>query len=108
MGMWMMMEVFTPCVQNYCNTDVCSEVLGVGSNDGEGLGCSFQQQAIDDGLVLISDPTKRRRQSEHQVEIRHRQELGFARRKPSRCGLPLAFTAVPIAAANGRRPLPAL
>jgi hypothetical protein len=31
------------------------------------------------------------------VKIRYRQELGFARRKPCRCRLPLAFTAMPIA-----------
>src|SRR5436190_10484067 len=97
MSMRMMMEVFTPCVQNCRDADVGSDVLGIGSNDGEGLGRSFQQQAIDDGLVLIGDPAKRSRQPEHQVEIRYRQELGFARRKPSRCGLLLAFTAVPIA-----------
>jgi hypothetical protein len=106
--MWMVMQVLTPCVQNGRNADVGSEVLGIGSNDGESLCCSFQQQAIDDGLVLISDPAKRSRQPEHQVEIRYRQELSFARRKPSRCRLSLAFTAVPIAAGNGQRPLPVL
>ena len=91
------MHVLTPCVQNGHYADVGSEVLGIGSNDGESLCCSFQQQAIDDGLVLIGDPAKRRRQSEHQVEIRHRQELGFARRKPSRCRLSLTLRAVPVA-----------
>ena len=65
------MEVLTPCVQNCCDADVGSEVLGIGSND-EGLGRSLQQQSIDDGLVLVGDPAKRRRQSEHQVEIRYR------------------------------------
>ena len=92
------MEVFTPCVQNCRDGDVGSKVLGIGSNDGEGLGRSFQQQAIGGGLVLIRDPPKRRRQPEHQVEIRHRQELGFARRKPCRCRMRLAFSAMPIAA----------
>ena len=96
--MWMKMEVFTPCVQNCRDADVGPEVLWIGSNDGEGLGRSFQQQAIDGGLVLIRDPPKRRRQPEHQVEIRHRQELGFARRKPCRCRMRLAPRAMPIAA----------
>jgi hypothetical protein len=91
------MKVLTPGVQNRRDADVGSEVLRIGGNDGESLRCSLQQQAIDDGLVLIGNPAKRRRQSEHQVEIRDRQELGFARCKPSRCRLPLAFTAVPIA-----------
>jgi hypothetical protein len=102
--MRMVMNVVTPCVQNGRDADVSSEVLGIGSNDGEGLGRSFQQQAIDDGLVLVRDPAKRRRQSEHQVKIRHRQELGFARRKPCRCRLPLAPWAVPIATGIIRDP----
>jgi hypothetical protein len=86
MSMRMVMKVLTPGVQNCHDADVGSEVLGIGSNDGRGLGRSFQQQAIYDGLVLISDPAKRRRQPEYQVEIRHRQEFGFPRRKPCRCG----------------------
>ena len=91
------MKVLTPCVQNCRDADVGSKVHGIGSNDGEGLGDSFQQQAIDDGLVLVGDPAQRRRQPEHQVKIRHGQELGFTRRKPCRCRLPLAFSAVPVA-----------
>jgi hypothetical protein len=55
------MEVLTPTVQNCRDTDVSPEVLGISRNDSESLRCSFQQQAIDDGLVLISDPAKRRR-----------------------------------------------
>src|SRR5436190_4057758 len=98
MSMRMMMEVFTPCVQNCRDADVGSEVLGIGSNDGEGLGRSFQQQAIDDGLVLIGDSAKRRRQPEHQVKIRNGQEFGFARRKPCRCRMRLAPWTMPIAA----------
>jgi len=45
----------------------------------------IRQQAIDGALVLIGDPAKRRRQSEHQVKIWNGQEFGFARRKPCRC-----------------------
>ena len=48
------MEVFTPCVQNCRDGDVGSKVLGIGSNDGEGLGRSLQQQPIDGGLILIA------------------------------------------------------
>ena len=66
------MEVFTPCVQNRCDADIGSKVFGIGSNEGEGLGRSLQQQPIDGGLVLIGDPAQRSRQSEHQVEIRYR------------------------------------
>ena len=101
---WMMMEVFTPCVQNCCDADVSSKVPWIGSNDGKGLGRSFQQQAIDGGLVLIGDSAKRRRQPEHQVKIRHAQELSFARRKPCRCRMRLAPRAMPIAAGIIKNP----
>ena len=66
------MEVFTPCVQNRCDADIGSKVFGIGSNDGESLGRSFQQQPIDGSLVLVRDSAQRSRQSEHQVEIRYR------------------------------------
>src|ERR1700674_2027650 len=91
------MKVLPPCVQNCRDTDISTKVFGVGSNDGESLGGSLKQQAIDFGLVLIRNPSKRSRQLENQVEIRHGQELGFARGKPCRCRLPLAFRAVPVA-----------
>jgi len=102
------MQVLTPCVQNGHDADIGSEVLGIGSNDGEGFGGSLEQQAIDDRLVLVGDPAKHRRQLEHQVKIRHGKELGFARRKPCRCRLRLALSAVPVAAGNGQRPLAVL
>src|SRR5712671_4196636 len=62
MRMRMVMEVVTPTVQNCRDADVSPEVLGISSNEGESLGRSLQQQAIDDGLVLIGDPPKRGRQ----------------------------------------------
>src|SRR5580700_8819459 len=84
-------------MQDCGDADVGTEVLAIGGSGGEGLGRRLEQQAIDDGLVLLGDPAKRRRQPEHQVKIRHGQELGFTRRKPCRCRLPLAFSAVPVA-----------
>jgi hypothetical protein len=44
MGMWMMMEVLTPCVQNRRDADVGSEVLGIGSNDGEVSAAAFSSR----------------------------------------------------------------
>src|ERR1700740_3378498 len=59
MRMRMVVEVLSPTVQNCREADVSREVLGTSRNKSESLPCSFQQQAIDDGLVLISDPAKR-------------------------------------------------
>ena len=35
--------------------DAGAEVLGVGGDGDQGLGGGFEQQVIDDGLVLIGD-----------------------------------------------------
>jgi hypothetical protein len=42
------------------------------------------------------------------VEVADRQQLGLALGKPLLCGGALTFGAMPVAAANGRRPLAAL
>ena len=92
------MEVLAPGVQDGGDADVGAEVLGIGGDGGERLGRGLEQQSIDLGLVLVGDRADRGRQREHEVEIRHRQKLGFARRKPCRRSRPLAFRAVPVAA----------
>jgi hypothetical protein len=40
--------------------------------------------------------------------VRHRQQIGLARRQPVPCRGTLALRAVPVAAGNGCRPLPVL
>jgi hypothetical protein len=42
------------------------------------------------------------------VEVADRQQLGLALGEPLLCGGALTFGAMPVAAANGRRPLAAL
>ena len=91
------MEVLAPCVQDSGDADVGTEMPAIGGNGGEGLGRGLEQQSIDLGLVLVGDRTDRGRKGENHMKIRHRQKLGFTRRKPCRCSRPLAFRAVPIA-----------
>ena len=92
------MEVLAPAVQDGSDADVGAEVLGVGRDGGVRLGCGRKQQSIDLGLVLVGDRADCGRQREHHVEVRHRQQFGFARRKPRLGGRPLALGAVPVAA----------
>ena len=96
--MGMVLQLAAPCVQDGGDADVGAEVLAIGGNRDEGLGRSFKQQSIDLGLVLVGHRADRGRKREHQVEIRDRQKLGFARRKPCHRSRPLAFWAVPIPA----------
>jgi hypothetical protein len=96
--MRMVLEVLAPCVEDSDDANLGTEVLAIGGNGGQGLGHSFEQQSVDLGLVLVGHRADHGRKREHEMKIRHRQKLGFARRKPRRRIAPLALRTVPIAA----------
>src|SRR5579862_3109923 len=91
-------EALSPGVQDRGEADVGAEMLGIGGDRRERLSRRLEQQTIDLGLVLVGNRTDLRRQSEHDVEVRHRQQLGLARLKPGLRRPPLALRAVPIPA----------
>jgi len=84
-------------MENRGDADAGAEVLGVGGDRGQGLGRGLEQQVIDDGLVLVGDIGDGRRQCEHDMIVRHRQQIGLARRQPLLCRRPLALRAMPVA-----------
>ena len=88
-------------MQDREDTDAGAEVFGVGRDGEHGLGRSLEQDAVDCGPVLVGYIGDLSRQREHDVEVRHRQELGFALGQPLACLRSLALRTVPIAAANG-------
>ena len=94
-------------MENRGDTDAGAEVLRVSGDRDQGLGRCLEQQVVDDGLV-IGDVGDGCRQREHDMEVRPRQQIGFARRKPVLCRRALALRAMPVAAANGHFPLAAL
>src|SRR5215472_10077191 len=63
--------------------DAGAEVLGVGRDGDQGLGGGFEQQVIDDRLVVIGDVGDRSRQGEDDMEIGHRQQSAW--RSTSHC-----------------------
>ena len=71
---------------------------GIGGDGTQGLRCRAEQDVVDDRLVLQSDGGDRRGHGEHDVEIRHRQQLGLSISEPLRAGQALALWAVPVAA----------
>ena len=73
-----------------------------------GLGRGLEQEIVDHGLVGVGEIGEGGRQREHHVEVGHGQQLGFALCEPVPGRRALALGAMPIAAGNGRRPLPAL
>src|SRR5260221_13467005 len=66
----------------------------IGGDRGQRLGRGFEQDVVDDGLVLIGDVADRRRQGEHHVIVRHRQQLGLALGEPLLGGGALALRTV--------------
>jgi len=88
----------SPGVEHGSEPDAGAEVLGVGRNRDQGLGGGFEQQVIDDRLVLIGDVGDRPRQREDDVEIGHGQQFGLAIGEPLLCSGSLALRAVPVAA----------
>jgi hypothetical protein len=68
----------------------------------------MEQQVIDRGLVVERDVGNFGGHCEDNVEVSDRQQVGLALGQPRACGGTLALEAVPVAAANGRRPLVAL
>ena len=85
-------------MENRGDADAGAEVLGIRRDRDQRLGRSLEQQVVDDGLILVGDVGDRRRQREHHVIVRHRQQVGLARDEPLLRGGALALRAVPVAA----------
>ena len=64
-----------------------------------GLGRGFEQQVVDHRLVLVGDVCDRAWQRINDVEVWHRQQLGFALFQPFACSSTLTLRAMPVAAA---------
>ena len=99
-------ERLSPSMQHGDQADLGAETFG--GKDGERLRRRPHQQAIDGLLVVEGDFGRGRRQGEDDMEVGNRQQFGLARGEPLRPRRPLAFCAVAVATANGRRPLPVL
>ena len=104
----MMGERRTPCVQHGSHADPRAQAFGIGGDRDHRLGGGLEQKVVNHGLVLVGDVANRRRQGEDHVVIWGGQQLGLALSQPSPRRRALALRAMPIAAANGRRPLAAL
>jgi hypothetical protein len=98
----------TPRVQHGSYADPGAEPALVGSNRERCFGGSLKQNVIDDRLIGVGEIRNRGRQRVDDVEVGYRQKLGLALLEPVACRRALALGAVPVAAANGRRPLAAL
>ena len=97
-----------PGVQYGGQADARAQMLRVGGDRGQRLRGAPEQEVVDGGLVLERDRAERRRQGKDDVIIGNRQQLGLAVFEPLSRRRGLTLRAMPVAAGNGRRPLPAL
>jgi len=98
MGVRMVGQCCSPGVQYGGEPDARAEVVGVRRDGDQGLGGGFEQQVIDDRLVVIGNVGDRSRQGENDMKIGHGQEFGPAVGEPLLGRGGLALRAVPIAA----------
>jgi hypothetical protein len=85
-------------VEHGGDADPGTQMLRVGGDCQHGLGRDLEQEIVDHGLVLVGDVGDRRRQREHHVIVRHRQQLGLAVGEPFLRGGALALRAMAVAA----------
>ena len=97
-----------PGVQDGGEADAPAQMLRIIGDGGECLRGGPEQEVVDGGLVVAGDGADRSRQGEDDVVIGNRQKLGLAVFEPLPRRGGLALRAMPVAAGNGRRPLPAL
>ena len=99
MGVGMMHERLPPGVEDGDHPGLGTEMPGIGADAADRLGGGFEQNVVNDRLVLQRDGGHRRRHGKDDMEILHGQQVGLAIREPLGARQPLALRAVPIAAA---------
>ena len=94
----MVRQRLPPGVEDGDDADPGAEPAWIGGERRHCLGGGFEQDRINDGLVLKGDRGDRSRQCEDDVEIGNRQQVGFSRGEPRGPGWPLTLRTVPVAA----------
>ena len=97
-----------PGVKHGGDADARAQMLGVRSDRHHRLGGGAEKQIVDNRLVLPGYVSNLAGQREDDMEVADRQQVGFALGQPGASSGALAFGTVPVAARNGRCPLPAL
>jgi hypothetical protein len=98
MDVRMMVQVLAPGVEHREEADLGPEMLRLGRDRPQRLSRRSEQDGVDRRLVVEGDLGRRRRQGEHDVEVRHRQQLGLPCGEPLAARLPLTLRAMPVTA----------
>ncbi len=97
-----------PGMEDGGEADARAQMLRVGGDRGQRLGGGPEQKVVDGRFGLERDRADRSRQGEDDVVVGNRQQLRLAVFEPLPRRGRLALRAMPVAAGNGRRPLPAV
>jgi hypothetical protein len=98
MDVWMVAHGLTPGVQHAEEADFRTEMLGVGCDGAQRLRRRAEQNIVHHGLVLERDDLDLRWHGEHDVEVRHIEQLRLAVLQPLGTREALALRAVAISA----------
>src|SRR6478752_2325221 len=104
----MVVQGLSPGMQHCDGPDLGAEIAVVAGDVVQGLCRGTEEDRVHLRLVVKGDLGDLRRDREDEVKVRHWQQFGLARFEPFGACQSLTLRAVPIAAGNGRRPLPAL
>jgi hypothetical protein len=98
MHVGMVEQILPPGVQDGEEADLGPEVLGIGGDGAQGLGCGAEEEAVDPSFVLGGEGGDRVGHGEDDVEVRGVEELGLTVLDPFRPGERLAAGAMAIGA----------
>ena len=96
-------QVLSPTVEYGKEADLGAQMLGIGSDGGQGLGGGAEEHAVEEIFVLVSDGSDRFGNREDDMKIVRRQNLGGSFFDPlgTREGLTLWTVAVAAAVVTG-------
>src|SRR6516164_6595766 len=98
MNVWVVQQVLSPCVQYTEEADLGSQMFWIGSNGAQRLRRRPKQDVVNHCLVLECDNLDLHRHGEHDVEIRHVEQLRLPVRNPLGARQALALRTVPVTA----------
>ena len=76
MEMWMKQQVLPPTMEYDEEADLSSQMFGIGSNGGQGLGRGTKQNTVDNLFILVSDGSDLFGDGEDDMEIVCRENFG--------------------------------
>src|SRR5437016_7391482 len=103
--MGMVDQGLSPGVEYGKEADFSSQMLGIGSDGGQGLGHGSKQNVVDDLFVLVSDGSDLFGDGEDHMEIVRGEDFGHSLLDPLRTREGLALWAMAVPAAVVARPL---